>query len=152
MATFKELRDRILVDKSKFKYIFLTRSNLASGKCEIFYHLHILDMIISDAASISMSIPILFAPHHNYIKEMDENMTTKRIKHREKENSFYVDGDLPNNYSIESFDLKHCVENIEYLYVNRETLGFRLVASKLKTNHERHEFSNICYNDLDLLQ
>lgn len=73
-ATFKDLQLKInknidKIDKlNEFKSIFLTGTNLTTGKIEIFSYLHSPNMIISDAVRISMSIPIFFHPHQHYIK------------------------------------------------------------------------------------
>ncbi len=74
-ATFKDLESKIVIEKSinNFKYLFLTGTNLSTGKCEIFSHLHTPDLIISDAVRISMSKPILFHPHKFYIKNKHIN-------------------------------------------------------------------------------
>jgi len=139
-ATFKELQ--YLIEKKELKnsldlkYLFLTGSNLSTGKCEIFSHLHTPDMIISDAVRISMSIPIIFNPHRIYIK----NQYGERVIDSNKQNSLYVDGGLLNNYPISMFDTKRSVNNNGYIennYINSETLGFRLVSTELKTNYEK---------------
>jgi NTE family protein len=139
-ATFKELQ--YLIEKKELKnsldlkYLFLTGSNLSTGKCEIFSHLHTPDMIISDAVRISMSIPIIFNPHRIYIK----NQYGERVIDTNKQNSLYVDGGLLNNYPISMFDTKRSVNNNGYIennYINSETLGFRLVSTELKTNYEK---------------
>ena len=161
MATFKDLRDRVAESGSEFKHVFFTGSNLTSGKSEIFSHLHTPDMVISDVVRISMSIPFLFTPRCYYVREMEEKkkdlieiiglavhlrndrsnitttLTAKRVKHPDKQNSLYVDGGMGMNYPIRLFDVKYFVEpKVEVNYINTETLGFRLVSSKLKSNYD----------------
>jgi NTE family protein len=136
-ATFKELQEDIekkeLKNSIDLKYLFLTGSNLSTGKCEIFSHLHTPDMIISDAVRISMSIPVIFNPHRFYIK----NEHGERVIDSNKSNSLYVDGGLLNNYPISMFDTKRNNENIQSNYMNSETLGYRLVSKELKSNYEQ---------------
>ncbi len=58
-ATFKDLHNKIK-QGYPYKYVYLTGTNVTTGECETFSHLDTPDMIISDAARISMSIPIIF--------------------------------------------------------------------------------------------
>jgi len=146
-ATFNDLKQAIEQNEqqnSKLKYLFLTGSNLSTGKYEIFSHLHTPDMIISDAVRISMSIPIIFYPHKYYIK----NEKGERIVKQSKQNILYVDGGLLNNYPIKIFDTKKENSQNEITYVNNETLGFRLVTNELKSKYENPSFELI--NKLNL--
>jgi len=116
-ATFKDLESKIVIEKSinNFKYLFLTGTNLSTGKCEIFSHLHTPDMIISDAVRISMSKPILFHPHKFYIK----NKHGKRIVDPEKKDYLYIDGGVETNY------------------INNETLCIKFKPTRQKSNYEQ---------------
>ena len=131
-ATFHDLQKKIADEGSKFKYIYLTGSNLSNGKNETFSHLHTPNMIISDALRISMSIPIVFSPHKFYVR----NENGDRVIDSAKENSFYVDGGLLENYPIRMFDTVRIMKKSEVNFVNCETLGFRLVTSELKSQYE----------------
>ncbi len=154
---------------NEFKSIFLTGSNLTTGKIEIFSHLHSPNMIISDAVRISMCIPIFFHPHQYYIKIKntdniaekgkepeeylrivdpnkeyilceEEDKDNKIVKKVVKKNILYVDGGLLYNYPINMFDSKRIIDNIESNYINNQTLGFRLVSKSSKDEYE----SNLC--------
>ena len=131
-ATFRDLHEQVKRGRP-FKYIFLTGTNVSSGECETFSHLHTPDMIIADAARISMSIPVVFAPHKYFIRSPIAN---ERVVHPDKLNQFYVDGGLMNNYPIKLFDSKTSVGHTEYNFVNPETLGFKFMTSTLKANSE----------------
>ena len=142
-ATFKDLQRKISMDGTeKCKYIFLTGSNLSSGKCETFSHLHTPNMIISDAVRISMSIPIFFHPHQSHIR--DERLG--RIVDPEKGNSLYTDGGLLNNYPKRMFDTTTIKEDYETNFINKESLGFKLVSSDLKSKYETL-FNNLQSDD-----
>ena len=147
-------------EKKHFKFIFLTGSNLTTGKIEIFSHLHTPDMIISDAVRISMSIPYFFYPHQFYIKIKNINniIVEKQIEPEEflrivdpnkkyifsegenskvvKKDIFYVDGGLLYNYPINMFDSKRINDNIESNHINNQTLGFRIVSEESKYKYE----------------
>jgi len=147
-------------EKEHFKSIFLTGSNLTTGKIEIFSHLHTPDMIISDAVRISMSIPYFFYPHQFYIKtkNIDNIIVEKNTEPEEflrivdpnkkyifsegknskvvKKDIFYVDGGLLYNYPINMFDSKRINDNIESNYINNQTLGFRIVSEDSKYKYE----------------
>jgi WD40 repeat protein len=143
-ATFQDLKQIIesnINNNNNLKSIFLIGSNLTTGKYEIFSHLHTPDMIISDAVRISISIPIVFYPHKYYIK----NELNKRIIKPNKENIFYVDGGLLNNYPIRIFDTTREFKHTEINYINNETLGFRLVANELKS---KYEFTSASCNEI----
>jgi len=133
-ATFKDLQDKINTEGStnNFKYLFLTGSNLQTGKCDIFSHLHTPNMLISDAVRISMSIPLLFYTHKMKIKDVE----TKEPIDDPNNNSLYVDGGIFNNYPIRIFDSTINGKNSESIYINKHTLGFRLVSEDLKNNYE----------------
>lgn len=132
-ATFRDLQAKIESEgTSNLKYIFLTGSNLNTGKCEVFSHLHTPNMIIADAVRISMSIPIFFTPHQNYIRNENGN----RVLDPTKKNSIYVDGGLLNNYPINMFDATRIIDGIETNFINSESLGFKLVSSDLKSKYE----------------
>ncbi len=133
-ATFKDLQDKINTEGStnNFKYLFLTGSNLQTGKCDIFSHLHTPNMLISDAVRISMSIPLLFYTHKMKIKDAE----TKEPIDDPNNNSLYVDGGIFNNYPIRIFDSTINGKNSESIYINKHTLGFRLVSEDLKNNYE----------------
>ncbi len=141
-ATFKDLQAKVEENKSgdfKYKYLFLTGSNLSTGKCEIFSHLHSPNMIISDAVRISMSIPFVFYPTKKYIRN---EKTGSRIVDPQKLNSLYVDGGLMNNYPIRMFDSTRVSKSSETNYINSETLGFKLVTKEKKQTYETH-FKNM---------
>ena len=141
-ATFKDLQTKVEEKSSgdfKYKHLFLTGSNLSTGKCEIFSHLHSPNMIISDAVRISMSIPFVFYPTKKYIRDEE---TGSRVVDPQKQNSLYVDGGLMNNYPIRMFDSTRVMKTSETNYINSETLGFKLVTKELKKNYETH-FKNI---------
>ncbi len=132
-ATFKDLQMKVSKEgSSKYKYIFLTGSNLSTGKCEIFSHLHSPNMIIADAVRISMSIPIFFNPHQCFIKDDQGN----RVVDSNKKDSLYVDGGLLNNYPIRMFDTTRITDDSETNFINKETLGFKLVSSDLKSKYD----------------
>ncbi len=132
-ATFKDLQMKVSKEgSSKYKNIFLTGSNLSTGKCEIFSHLHSPNMIIADAVRISMSIPIFFNPHQCFIKD-DQG---KRYVDSNKIDSLYVDGGLLNNYPIRMFDTTRITDDSETNFINKETLGFKLVSSDLKSKYD----------------
>jgi len=132
-ATFKDLQMKVSKEgSSKYKYIFLTGSNLSTGKCEIFSHLHSPNMIIADAVRISMSIPIFFNPHKCFIKD-DQG---KRVVDSNKKDSLYVDGGLLNNYPIRMSDTTRITDDSETNFINKETLGFKLVSSDLKSKYD----------------
>jgi len=170
-ATFNDLQllvNQKLNQNQNLKSIFLTGSNLTTGKIEIFSHLHTPNMIISDAVRISMSIPIIFQPHQFYIKSKEiindqgvENVNYRRIvdpakkyklceevevinnkmtKKVVKKDVLYVDGGLLNNYPINMFDSKRINEISESNYINSHTIGFRLVSKELKNEYESNYF------------
>lgn len=139
-ATFRDLDDKIL-NGSAFKYIFLTGSNLNTTQSEIFSHVHTPDMVIADAVRISMSLPILFYPHHKYVRNKKNQRVIDPNKHQ------YVDGGLLNNYPIRLFDTKEETDQIEKHHINMETLGFRLVSNELKSNYE-----DSCKNEMNSKQ
>jgi len=134
-ATFNDLQQKIAEGSSNYKYLFLTGSNLSSGKCEIFSHLHTPNMIIADAVRISMSIPILLRPHKCFIKVRNDGIDDIVVD-TAKLNSLYVDGGLLNNFPITMFDTTRITDDIETNFINNETLGFRLVSSDLKSKYE----------------
>jgi len=121
-ATFQDLNEKIEAGNSKFKYLYLTGSNLTTGECETFSHLDTPDLIIADAVRISMSIPLVWRPHKYYIRDEENG----KIVRPDKQNYDYVDGGLLNNYPISLFDKKISKND----YVNKETLGFKLSTKK----------------------
>ncbi len=152
-ATFKDLQSLIQnqpnQEEKNLKLIFLTGSNLTNGKIEIFSHMHSPDLIISDAVRISMSIPFIFHPYQYYVKSentengkiVDPSRMFKMCKGKKKgkgvqKDVLYVDGGLLYNYPINMFDTKRINDNIEYNYINNQTLGFRLVSEELKLDYE----------------
>jgi NTE family protein len=121
-ATFRDLQEKIESGDKCFKFLYLIGSNLTTGDSETFSHIDTPDMIISDAVRISMSIPLIWPPHKYYIR--DENGI--RIVRPDKQNDFYVDGGLLNNYPIGIFDRKVITNASETTFFNYKTLGFRL--------------------------
>jgi NTE family protein len=135
-ATFKHLQNKIesqnkATTVNDLKYLFITGSNLQTGKCEIFSHLHTPNMIIADAVRISMSIPFLFYPHKMTILKDGEPIIDPNNQ------SFYVDGGIFNNYPIRVFDPISVKKSSETVHINKQTLGFRLVSKDLKNNYEK---------------
>lgn len=112
----------------------LIGSNFTSGKKIQFSYENAdtKDVIISDAIRISMSIPLLFKPHHIYYKENNERLVEAT---RDK----WVDGGVYDNYPIDCFDAPQYTksgaltvsDDGKRLY-NPETLGFRLVSKEQK--------------------
>lgn len=92
-TTFQEVHDMGFLD------LYLIGSNLSTGYSEIFSHEHTPSMSVTEAARISMGIPLFFQA-----VESDEGY-------------IYVDGGLFNNYPVKLFDNYGPKE---------ETLGFRL--------------------------
>jgi NTE family protein len=117
-ATFGELYELHRTDPKKYKQLYLMGTNLNTKKPEIFSHEHTPNVIISDAVRISMSIPVVFRPHHWYEKKGNERQLVK--------NDLYVDGGLLHNYPIWLFDNKKYFNKYEKNRFNSETLGFRL--------------------------
>ncbi len=140
--TFKEL-----AKMKKFRDIYLVGADLSTGTTQTFCAKETPDVIVADAARISMSIPLFFAS----VKGKIDGHT-------------YVDGGLLDNYSIKTFDRLEFVydksknvrrteyydkfnkkkwikedvgENI-YVY-NRETLGFRLDSKEEITMYLTHK-------------
>lgn len=133
-ATFKDLQNLIESQNepvNDLKYLFITGSNLQTGKCEIFSHLHTPNMIIADAVRISMSIPFLFYPHKMTILKDGKPIIDPNNQ------SFYVDGGIFNNYPIRVFDPISVKKSSETVHINKQTLGFRLVSKDLKNNYEK---------------
>ncbi len=131
-ATFKDLYSKIKQGASSFKYIYLIGSNITTGNIEVFSHLDSPEMIISDAVRISMSIPFMFIPHKKYIR----NEVKERVLDLNRENHFYVDGGLLNNYPIWIFDKKQINGNVINNHINMKTLGFSLNEPSLNEIEE----------------
>ena len=131
-ATFQDLSKRIESGEKQFKYLFLIGSNLSNGASETFSHLTTPDMIISDAIRISMSIPFIWPPHKYYVKDECGN----RILHPYKKNVNYVDGGLFKNYPIGLFDRKISTDKSDVVFINYETLGYRLRARGKQKNRQ----------------
>ena len=134
-TTFGEL-DQMKKEGKPFLDIYLIGSNLSTGYSEVFSAETTPNFRITDAARISMSIPMFFAA----------------IRANERKD-VYVDGGLLDNYPIQAFDnkkyvSKHFVRTEYYERINetqkkmpksvqrsndfvynQETLGFRLDSS-----------------------
>jgi NTE family protein len=130
-----EITFRELAAMHKYRDIYLVGADLSTGTSVVFNADDTPDVVVADAARISMSIPIFFAS----------------MKGGKNKDHTFVDGGLLDNYSIKTFDRKsfvddkvnniRCTEYYEkfntkksakdkigdnpYIY-NRETLGFRL--------------------------
>lgn len=117
-ATFAELNELHRKNSEKYKQLYLVGGNASQNKSEVFSHEKTPNLIISDAVRISMSIPIVFRPHHLYEKI---NGTRCRIN-----NDFYIDGGVFDNYPIWLFDDKKYFGKNEKNNFNSESLGFRI--------------------------
>lgn len=132
--TFEELHQLTLDYPGKFRDLSLIGSNFTTGKKMLFdwENPNTKDVIISDAIRISMSIPLLFKPHHIYYKENNERLV-------DATRDLWVDGGVYDNYPIDCFDLPRytttgalSVSDDEKRLYNPETLGFRLVSKEYK--------------------
>ncbi len=134
--TFAELHT-LSKEYPAFKDLYVVGVNLNTGKKAIFSYDNsdFCDVIISDAVRLSMSIPIIFKPHHVYYK-----INGKRLVDAERH--FYVDGGMYENYPIRCFDKleyysqKDTIQNSSSIFFNPETLGFRLISQKRKDYFE----------------
>ncbi|WP_309137867.1 patatin-like phospholipase family protein [Paenibacillus sp. SC116] len=132
-STFEDIWN--LKQDKGFRDLFLIGTNLSTRLYEVFSYQHTPTMKLTDAARISMSIPLYFRAIRN------------------DHNDVYVDGGVLNNYPIRVFDKKKYVEReenfsmpsyyeranstfikdddaSEALISNQETLGFRLDTSE----------------------
>ena len=134
-----EITFRKLADTHQYRDIYLVGADLSTGTSVVFSADDTPDVVVADAARISMSIPLFFAS----------------MKGGEKKDHILVDGGLLDNYSIKTFDrqsfvddkknnirlteyydkfntkksVKDIIGDNPYVY-NRETLGFRLDAKE----------------------
>jgi predicted acylesterase/phospholipase RssA len=81
------------------------------------------ETIISDAIRISMSIPIVFLPHNNFVKRSGGQ------GREAASDDLWVDGGLTNNYPVRLFDTTG-------IY-NEHTLGFYFVSPEEKEFFEK---------------
>ena len=90
------------------------------------------DMIISDAARISMSIPGIFKPHIIHILKIDGN---KRERIPYPNGGSFLDGGMIYNFPVETFDQKQYLTQEDLgpegkcPKYNKETIGFSLFSS-----------------------
>ena len=133
--TFKELKDLHAKDKEKYKLLYLIGTNICTQKSEVFSHELTPDLIISDAVRISMSLPVIFQPHQQYVKKGNKRCLAKK--------DLYIDGGVMDNYPIWLFD--DTKNNNKKETVNSETLGFRLLPLKELMQYDK-EKENIFAN------
>lgn len=127
-ATFGELYELHQKDPKRYKQLYLMGTNLNTNESEVFSHEGTPDVIISDAARISMSLPVIFRPHRCYEKKDHRRQLAKK--------DLYADGGLLDNYPIRLFDKKKYFNKCEKNTVNSETLGFRLEPLKTIISNE----------------
>ena len=134
-----EITFRKLASTHQYRDIYLVGADLSTGTSVVFSADDTPDVVVADAARISMSIPLFFAS----------------MKGGENKDHTFVDGGLLDNYSIKTFDrqsfvddkknnirlteyydkfntkksVKDIIGDNPYIY-NRETLGFRLDAKE----------------------
>lgn len=130
--TFAELAS-LKQNNTNFKHLYFIGTNIVTSRSEVFSCDHTPDMIISDAVRISVSLPFLFMPHQFYEKQNGARILAR-------EDHFYVDGGVVDNYPIWLFDntkyLNDAVSHYQIpLTINPETLGFRLIASARNLPH-----------------
>ncbi len=131
--TFLELHELTIKYPGLFRDLFVVGSNLTQGGSKIFSfdNPETQHVIIADAIRISMSIPVLFKPHHVYFKIDGERLVDVK-------RDAWVDGGFYENYPIDCFDDKKYIEAGKLLtaddgkFYNPETLGFRLVSKERK--------------------
>ncbi|MCK4608079.1 MAG: ankyrin repeat domain-containing protein [Gammaproteobacteria bacterium] len=139
-ATFGELhakKEELLRTKGiTIRDIYVVALNISAGRLEIFSHETHPDVVISSAVRASMSIPVIFKAYQILVK------TEAGVVVPFSDN-YYVDGGVADNYPVWVFDQQRylataaddCTDTTRV--INRETLGFRLVAKELKDKYEQ---------------
>ncbi len=118
--TFEDFQNSSLhKDNRSFLALFLTGTNLTAGTSQVFSFDTTPAMEVAEAVRISMSIPLFFEAIT--IKQYD--ITGNR------QNNFYCDGGVLNNYPIRLFD-SGAFHSDPVRGANMETLGVRFMSRK----------------------
>lgn len=115
-VTFRELSYLAGKGEANAKHLYAVGTNLTKQRVEIYSRNTTPDMLIADAARISMSIPFFFQCVRN------------------KDGDILVDGGVANNFPIRLFDKNRFIpsmdsshfNNPEGFIINPQTLGFKL--------------------------
>ena len=90
-----EITFRKLANTHQYRDIYLVGADLSTGTSVVFNADDTPDVVVADAARISMSIPLFFAS----------------MKGGENKDHTFVDGGLLDNYSIKTFDRQSFVDD-----------------------------------------
>jgi NTE family protein len=122
-CTFKQLQE-LRATHPHYKDLYVVGYNVNTQLASTFNAETTPDVIISDAVRVSMSIPLIYAPHAPYVL-----IDGKRVR---QSSDLWVDGGLMENYPITLFDKAEYAPHDVALqpdapFMNTETLGFYFV-------------------------